>query len=931
MKSRFGHRVFSPAVFGFLLFGFLQSVTCLYGQPEFVATQIYKGEKVYGLAWGEFDPLHSGAEVACLTESGSVLQLSPGSSGWEITLRHEGLSPIVSMSHRPTISIGNVNAGHPGNEIVICAGSLVMTVFPSEVLFDSTGMVGHSWGARAGDYDPGRPGDEIFHIYEGVMDQSTGTIFSESSGFWVENLIYNEEVGMDSAAGDFNPDNPGPEIVVVTEMDVTYEIIPSDLWPKRAIWTSYDNAAWVVKIADIDPCHPGNEIVYGTRYNDSIMMSRHNGNNQPHVLQILFTGSATGFTRTMWDIAVGDVLPDVQGKEILGVDQTGSVYLVSRIGDGWQGQVIWQNPNSPLYAVIAGDFLPDHPGDEILVAGEAGTITLLTLKLNLTGDLTGDKFVNFEDLAVLASQWLQAPVTPSADIAPSPNGDGIVDFLDLAALTDSWMDCFVTQATSPNPSDNAAGISANPVLGWSAGDGALSHDVYLGTDADAVAEANQLSVEFMDTVSQTSFAPSPLAFSTKYYWRIDEIGPLCMAQGTVWSFTTVPPPPEQATNPGPADLATGVSVIADLGWTAGSGATSHDVYFGTFNPGNFQRNQTATTFDPGTLDSNITYYWRIDEKNAGGTTIGIVWSFTTEVILPGQATSPSPADLATGVSVIADLGWTAGSSATSHDVYFGTFSPGNFQRNQTAATFDPGTLDSNATYYWRIDEKNASGTTTGNVWSFTTIADPNFVSWWKLDEISGTIAHDSAGANNGTVYGATWTTGKINGALSFDGASDYVLVGDKLNLEPQNLTLSYWARLNNPSGSLQGGIAKGRIFGDATMYSYKFDFSVGNAGAAVTNTSDVGFGVGAAIGDTDWHMWSMTAGGGSLSIYKDGAVQNTAGYTGTIDYTKRYNSFVIGARENGNYSFNGKIDDVRFYSRVLSASEIQQLYQSGLP
>ena len=541
-------------------------------------------------------------------------------------------------------------------------------------------------------------------------------------------------------------------------------------------------------------------------------------------------------------------------------------------------------------------------------------------------DLTGDKFVNFEDLAVLASQWLQAPLTPSADIAPSPFGDGIVNLLDLAALTDSWMDCFVTQATSPNPSDNAAGIPVNPVLGWSAGDGALSHDVYLGTDADAVAEANQLSVEFMNTVSQTSFAPSSLAFSTKYYWRIDEIGPLCMAQGTVWSFTTVPPPPEQATNPGPADLATNVSVIADLGWTAGSGAASHDVYFGTSSPGNFQRNQTATTFDPGTLDSNITYYWRIDEKNAGGTTTGTVWSFTTEFILPGQATNPSPADLATDVGVIADLGWTAGFGAISHDVYFGTFSPGNFQRNQTATTFDLGTLDRNTAYYWRIDEKNASGTTAGNVWSFTTIADPNFVSWWKLEEISGTIAHDSAGTNNGTVYGAAWTTGQIDGALSFDGASDYVLVGDKDNLEPQSLTLIFWARLNNPSGSLQGGIAKGRIFGDATMYSYKFDFSGGNAGAAVTNTSDVGFGVGAAIGDTDWHMWAMTAGNSSLSIYKDGVVQNTAGYTGTIDYTKRYNSFVIGARENGNYSFNGKIDDVRFYSRALSASEIQQLY-----
>jgi hypothetical protein len=40
-------------------------------------------------------------------------------------------------------------------------------------------------------------------------------------------------------------------------------------------------------------------------------------------------------------------------------------------------------------------------------------------------------------------------------------------------------------------------------------------------------------------------------------------------------------------------------------------------------------NQTATTYDTGTMSGNTTYYWRIDEKNAGGTAEGMVWSFTT--------------------------------------------------------------------------------------------------------------------------------------------------------------------------------------------------------------------------------------------------------------------------------------------------------------
>ena len=90
--------------------------------------------------------------------------------------------------------------------------------------------------------------------------------------------------------------------------------------------------------------------------------------------------------------------------------------------------------------------------------------------------------------------------------------------------------------------------------------------------------------------------------------------------------------PGQASNPDPADSETDVSSDADLSWTAGSGAASHDVYFGTSNPPPFQQNQAGTTYDPGPLDLITPYYWRIDEVNGAGTTTGIVWSFTTGTV-----------------------------------------------------------------------------------------------------------------------------------------------------------------------------------------------------------------------------------------------------------------------------------------------------------
>jgi len=115
------------------------------------------------------------------------------------------------------------------------------------------------------------------------------------------------------------------------------------------------------------------------------------------------------------------------------------------------------------------------------------------------------------------------------------------------------------------------------------------------------------------------------------------------------------------------------------------------------------------------------------EPRVQGTNVDIGADETGYPELPGQASNPSPSNGATNISITNDLNWTAGSGATSHDVYFGTnSSPGTGESNgnQTGTTYDPGTLSNNTTYYWRIDEKNASGTTTGTVWNFITAPPP---------------------------------------------------------------------------------------------------------------------------------------------------------------------------------------------------------------
>ncbi|UCC97104.1 MAG: metallophosphoesterase [Phycisphaerales bacterium] len=177
----------------------------------------------------------------------------------------------------------------------------------------------------------------------------------------------------------------------------------------------------------------------------------------------------------------------------------------------------------------------------------------------------------------------------------------------------------------------------------------------------------------------------------------------------------------EASDPSPADGTEDVALDAVLGWSPGFGAASHDVYFGPNSPPAFLGSTIQTRFDPGPLEWRTTYYWRIDEVEADGTTIhtGDTWSFKT---VAREATRPDPADHAVGVALDKTLSWTPGVTAASHDVYFGAGSQPLFIRNQEQSSFDPGPLELSAIYSWRIDEIEADGTTkyAGDIWSFKT-------------------------------------------------------------------------------------------------------------------------------------------------------------------------------------------------------------------
>ena len=365
----------------------------------------------------------------------------------------------------------------------------------------------------------------------------------------------------------------------------------------------------------------------------------------------------------------------------------------------------------------AATLLTDIDGHPRIIDGDCDDTAVADIGVHefnfaYMGDVDYSCGVDFSDVSVLLGTWLVEDRLPAEDL----NRDGTVDFDDFGvlALNFGLMWEYLPRASyDPLPADGAIDVFLNTALTWAAGANAASYDVYFGTASPGTYQGSQ---------TETTFDPDQLQLNTSYYWRIDAKNAYGdIIQGSAWRFTTSDGLPGVSHSPSPAHAAQDVSSTTDLMWGVAANATSYDVYFGTASPGTFQDNQTATTFNPGQLQINTTYYWRIDTKNAYEATQGTVWQFTTDDGLPRVSHSPSPAHAAQDVSSTTDLMWGVAANATSYDVYFGTVFTFRFQHNQTETTFDPGSLESSTTYAWRIDTINADGVKQqGPVWRFTT-------------------------------------------------------------------------------------------------------------------------------------------------------------------------------------------------------------------
>ena len=374
--------------------------------------------------------------------------------------------------------------------------------------------------------------------------------------------------------------------------------------------------------------------------------------------------------------------------------------------------------------------------------------------------------------------------------------------------------------SKPVPANGAIHEDTWINLGWE-GAGA-SYDVYFGDNPDNVKDGtadtfqgNQTTKFYVAGFPGFAF-PDGLIPGTTYYWRIDEIqDDGTIHTGSVWSFTIRA---KTAQNPDPPDGTEFVEVDAMLSWTAGLGAKLHTVYIGT----SFDEVNNATggsplavkTFSPGPLEPEKVYYWRVDEFDAFETYKGKVWSFTTV----GAAGSPNPSNGAVDVSQTMILSWKPADTASAHQTYLGT--DAEAVNNATTAspeykgskaagdeTLDPGQLDWDTTYYWRVDavyDADPGNPVKGLVWNFTTA---NFL---VIDDFESYNDIPTGEEGSNLVY-ETWIDGFANPTIN--GST----IGYTVPFEPTMETVI--------------------IHGGLQSMPYLYDNAVGNSEATKTLTS----------------------------------------------------------------------------------------------
>jgi hypothetical protein len=255
-----------------------------------------------------------------------------------------------------------------------------------------------------------------------------------------------------------------------------------------------------------------------------------------------------------------------------------------------------------------------------------------------------------------------------------------------------------------------------PTLTWGTVTGAATYRVQIA----AVSDFSTVTIDDSTLTAGTKTLTTALSGNATYYWRANAKNPGgTSAWSTAFSFTTVPAAPGTPTLMAPANAAINVVLAPTLTWGTVPGAATYRIQLST----NSVFGTTVaddSTLSVGTkaitgLANSTTYYWRVNSKNPGGTSAWqtAAFSFTTLPVVPVTPALMTPTIGQSFNTNAVTLTWGTVTGAATYRVQVSTVS------TFTTTVTDDSTLTvgtkalsslTNGTYYWRVNSKNAGGT-----------------------------------------------------------------------------------------------------------------------------------------------------------------------------------------------------------------------------
>ncbi len=288
------------------------------------------------------------------------------------------------------------------------------------------------------------------------------------------------------------------------------------------------------------------------------------------------------------------------------------------------------------------------------------------------------------------------------------------------------------------------------------------------------------------------------------------------------------------------------------------------------------------------------------------------------------AIRPQPADGApVAFFAEAQLSWMPGAYVNDHKVYFGTAADQMLLLAEVidSCSVTAPALEKATTYYWRVDEVQPDGTiAAGDIWSFDT---GKLVGFWKLD---GNADDSSGSENHGTIIGEpNLVTGKVEGALQFDGMDDSVRTDYAADLP--TWTVALW--VNSPAAPKKAA-PSGPVHRENNLQISWNHSSADFRGAAGLRVADQWYA--ASFGQLEANQWyhlTATYDGENLKAYTNGVlITDNPDPSGPSD--KESATLKFAKHSNYGDHFEGTIDDVCLYSYDLSADEVAALYEDSL-